>query len=63
MITLTEQIAEAQRELALHLLSAPLTILLICCHSKSFRRVSPSNEAMVGRRKEDRRADIASHGY
>src|SRR5262245_56656211 len=38
------------------LLSAPLTILLICCHIKSFRRVSPRNEARAGRRKEERRA-------
>ena len=44
------------------LLSAPLTILLIYCHIKSFRRVSPRNEAMAGRRKEERRADSASHG-
>ena len=54
---------EINRVFLLNLLSAPLTILLICCHINSFRRVSPSNEAMAGRRKEDRRVDISSHGF
>src|SRR2546422_9903340 len=51
------------RALAINLLSAPLTIPLICYHINGFRRVSPRNEAMAGRRKEDRWADIASHGF
>jgi hypothetical protein len=33
------------------LLSAPLTIPLVCCHSKSFRRASSGGAAMARRRK------------
>jgi hypothetical protein len=47
---------------ALYLLSAPLTIPLVCCHIKSFRRASSCGEAMARRRKEERRAGIASRG-
>jgi hypothetical protein len=44
---------------ALHLLSAPLTIPLVCCHIKSFQRASSCSEAMARRRKEERRAGLA----
>src|SRR5215471_11088658 len=44
------------------LLSAPLTILLICCYINRFRCVSHRNEAIARRRKEDRWANIASYG-
>src|SRR6516165_4128007 len=40
------------------LLSAPLTIPLICCQIKSFRRASRGGEAMARRRKEERRAGL-----
>src|SRR5207248_4344130 len=46
----------------LHLLSAPLTIPLICCQINSFRRASSCGEAMAKRRKEDGRAGTASRG-
>jgi hypothetical protein len=46
----------------LYLLSASLTIPLIHCHIKSFRRASSCSEAMARRRKEERRAGIASRG-
>jgi hypothetical protein len=46
---------------ALHLLSAPLTIPLVCCHSKSFQRASRCGVAMARRRKEERR-DCAARG-
>src|SRR3989442_14988635 len=36
---------------ALDLLSAPLTIPLVCCHINSFRRASSCGEAMARRRK------------
>src|SRR4029434_6325339 len=45
-----------------YLLSAPLTIPLVCCHIKSFRRASSCGEAMARRRKEERQAGIASRG-
>jgi len=38
------------------LLSAPLTILLVCCPIKSFRQASRCGEARARRRKEERRA-------
>ena len=44
------------------LLSAPLTIPLVYCHVNSFRRTSSGGEAMTRRRKEDRRAGLASRG-
>jgi hypothetical protein len=47
---------------SLDLLSAPLTIPLVCCHSKSFRRASRCGEARARRRKAERRAGIASRG-
>src|SRR6266446_10657695 len=40
----------------LYLLSAPLTIPLVCCHINSFQRASSCGEAMARRRKEERRA-------
>ena len=46
----------------IHLLSAPLTISLICCQIKSFRRASRCGEAMARRRTKDRRAGTASRG-
>jgi hypothetical protein len=46
----------------LDLLSAPLTIPLVCCHINSFRRASSWGEAMTRRRKEERRAGLASRG-
>ena len=46
----------------LHLLSAPLTIPLVCCHINSFRPTCSCSEAMARRRKEDRRAGLASRG-
>jgi hypothetical protein len=46
----------------LNLLSVSLTIPLICCHIKSFRRASRCGEAMARRRKEERRAGITSRG-
>ena len=48
--------------LSLYLLSAPLTIPLVCCHINSFQRASSGGEAMARRRKEERRAGIASRG-
>ena len=47
---------------ALHLLSAPLMIPLVCCHIKSFRRASRGGEAIARRRKEARQAGSASGG-
>jgi hypothetical protein len=49
----------SKSHLPLDLLSAPLTIPLICCHINSFRRASSCGEAMARRRKEGRRAGIA----
>jgi hypothetical protein len=46
----------------LYLLSAPLTMPLICCQIKRFRRASRCGEAMTRRRKEARRAGSASQG-
>src|SRR6266851_6525919 len=46
----------------LNLLYAPLTIPLVCCHINSFRRASSGGEAMARRRKEERRAGLASRG-
>jgi hypothetical protein len=45
-----------------YLLSAPLTIPLICCHIKSFRPACSCGEAMARRQKEERRAGLASRG-
>jgi hypothetical protein len=50
------------KDLVLYLLSAPLTMPLVCRHIKSFRRASSGGEAMARRRKEERRAGIASRG-
>jgi hypothetical protein len=50
------------RGVLIDLLSAPLTILLVCCHIKSFQRASRCGEAMARRRKEERRAGLASRG-
>jgi hypothetical protein len=47
---------------SLYLLSALLTIPLGCCHINKFRRASKCGAAMARRRKEDRRAAIASRG-
>jgi DNA-binding response OmpR family regulator len=47
---------------ALDLLSAPLKIPLVYCHINRFRRASSCGEAMARRRKEDRRAGLASRG-
>src|SRR5262249_9681800 len=47
---------------SINLLSAPLTILLICCHINRFRRASRCAEAMARRRKEEQPAGIASRG-
>jgi hypothetical protein len=44
----------------LNLLYASLTIPLVCCHIKSFRRASSCGEAMARRRKEERWAGLAS---
>jgi len=44
----------------IYLLSAPLTIPLICCQINSFRRAPSCGEAMARRRKEERRAGTAS---
>src|SRR5262249_1946801 len=46
----------------LYLLSAPLTIPLVGCHTNSFRRISSCGEAMARRRKYDRQAGSASRG-
>jgi len=46
----------------INLLSAPLTISLLCCHIKSFRQASRCSEAMARRRKEERQAGLASRG-
>ena len=51
-----------QGDRILNLLSAPLRMPLVGCHSKSFRRASRGGEAMVRRRKEERRGGIASRG-
>jgi hypothetical protein len=50
------------RKLLLYLLSARLTIPLVCCPIKSFRRASRCGEAMVRRQKSERRAGSASRG-
>src|SRR5262249_15000896 len=44
------------------LLSASLTIPLAWCYINSFRRASSGGEAMARRRKEERRAGLASRG-
>src|SRR5215813_14995127 len=46
----------------LYLLSAPLTIPLVCCYINHFRRAASCSEAMARRRKEERRAGLASRG-
>ena len=46
----------------MYLLSAPLTILLGCGHINRFRRASRCGEATARRRKEERRAGLASRG-
>src|SRR5262249_14844291 len=46
----------------LDLLYAPLWIPLVCCHIKSFRRVSRCGEARARRRKYDGRTGIVSRG-
>src|SRR5262252_2505151 len=51
-----------QCESIIDLLSAPLTIPLVCCHINNFRRASSGSEAMARRRKEERRAGLASRG-
>jgi hypothetical protein len=48
--------------LCINLLSALLTIPLVCCHINSFRRASSWGEAMTRRRKEEMRAGLASRG-
>jgi hypothetical protein len=48
--------------MALNLLSAPLTIPLVCCDINGFRRVSRGGEAMARRQKEERRVGSASRG-
>src|SRR5215813_13706251 len=45
-----------------NLLSAPLTIPLVCCHIKHFRRAVRCGEAMARRRKEEQWAGLASRG-
>jgi hypothetical protein len=47
---------------SIDLLSASLTIPLICCQINRFRRASSGGEAMARRRKEERRAGTASRG-
>jgi len=44
----------------LHLLSAPLTIPLVCCHINHFRRAASGGEAIARRRKEEKWAGLAS---
>ena len=46
----------------INLLSAPLTIPLVCCHINHFRRAARCGEAMARRRKEDQWAGLASRG-
>ena len=46
----------------INLLSAPLTIPLICCHIKIFGRASGCGEVRARRRKEERRSGSASQG-
>jgi hypothetical protein len=46
----------------LYLLYVPLTIPLVYWHIKSFQQASSCGEAMARRRKEERRAGIASRG-
>jgi hypothetical protein len=46
----------------LDLLPAPLTVPLVCCPIKSFRRASSGGEAMARRRKEDWRTGLAARG-
>jgi hypothetical protein len=45
-----------------NLLSAPLTIPLVYCDIKRFRRASSCGEAMVRRRTEERQAGLTSRG-
>jgi transposase len=58
----TDVLSGERADDGLYLLSAPLTIPLVCCHINSFRRASSGDEAMARRRKEDRRAGLASRG-
>ena len=46
----------------LNLLSAPLTIPLVCCYINHFRRAASCGEAMARRRKEEKWAGLASRG-
>ena len=46
----------------LDLLSAPLAILLVCCHINRFRRASSGGEVLARRRKEERWTGLASRG-
>src|SRR4029453_92763 len=46
----------------IHLLSAPLTIPLVCCHINHFRRAASCGEARARRRKEEKWAGLASRG-
>jgi hypothetical protein len=57
-----EPLEQYSLSLSIYLLSAPLTIPLVCCHIKSFRRASSCGGTMARRRKEERRAGIASRG-
>jgi hypothetical protein len=47
---------------AIHLLSAPLTIPLVCCHINHFRQAARCGEAMARRRKEGQWAGLALRG-
>jgi hypothetical protein len=47
---------------SINLLSAPLTIPLVCCDINGFRRLSRGGEAMARRQKKERRVGSASRG-
>ena len=47
---------------SIDLLSAPLTIPLVCCYINHFRGAASCGEAMARRRKEERWAGLASRG-
>src|SRR5215831_14556336 len=51
-----------ERRHHVYLLSAPLTIPLVCCYINHFRGAASCGEAMARRRKEERWAGLASRG-
>jgi len=61
-VTLPSSAERFNSSTRLHLLSAPLTMPLVYCHSKHCRRTARGGEAIARRRKEDQWARRASPG-